>query len=171
MALVPGLYDRPITLGLLHELAQLTQDRLRTEALDPDEVPLLLARSVSDRLQHALASFTGDDRLNQQLRLANQILQLLEAEAQDGGATPGDHFHDSAQKLLAILAPALPGLGPPQEPTRPHVPLSESELLVNGRRDLRVGSEINRELASADRVDLLCSFEGPVQESSGHLGR
>lgn len=38
------------------------------------------------------------------------------------------------------------------------MPLSESELLVNGRRDLRVGSEINRELASADRVDLLCSF-------------
>lgn len=158
MALVPGLYDRPITLGLLHELAQHTADRLRTQALDPDEVPLLLARALSDRLQHALASFTGDERLPQQLHLANRILQLLQAQAQHGGASPGDHFHDSAQKLLAILAPPPPGLGAPQEPTRPGLPLSESELLVNGRRDLSVGPEINKELASADRVDLLCSF-------------
>jgi HKD family nuclease len=158
MALVPGLYDRPITLGLLDELAQLTADRLRTEALDPDEVPLLLARALSDRLQHALASFTGDERLSHQLHLANQILQLLQAQAQHGGASPDDHFPDSAQKLLAILAPPPPGLGAPQEPTRPGLPLSESELLVNGRRDLSVGPEINKELASADRVDLLCSF-------------
>jgi len=44
---------------------------------------------------------------------------------------------------------------------------------VNGRDQPRIGSEVQRELASADRVDLLCAFikwhglrvlEEPLQE-------
>ena len=42
-------------------------------------------------------------------------------------------------------------------PDRPAIPLSASHLLVNGPRDHTVSSEIQRELASADRVDLLVS--------------
>ena len=41
---------------------------------------------------------------------------------------------------------------------RPHISLRESSLLVNGHRDYQVGSEVARELVSADRVDLLCAF-------------
>lgn len=48
MPLVPGLYDRPITLGLLDELAQLT---------------------------HALKSITRDDRLAR--KRVNQLIERL----------------------------------------------------------------------------------------------
>jgi HKD family nuclease len=48
--------------------------------------------------------------------------------------------------------------GPPTPVERPEVPLSASALLVNGRDQPRIGSEVQRELASADRIDLLCAF-------------
>jgi len=43
-------------------------------------------------------------------------------------------------------------------PLRPSIPLASSHLLINGPRDHTVSSEIKRELASSDRVDLLVSF-------------
>ena len=43
-------------------------------------------------------------------------------------------------------------------PPRPEVPLTASALLVNGRGQPRIGTEVQRELASADNVDLLCAF-------------
>jgi superfamily II DNA or RNA helicase/HKD family nuclease len=36
--------------------------------------------------------------------------------------------------------------------------LSESALLINGRNQPSIGHEVNRELSTADHVDLLCSF-------------
>jgi hypothetical protein len=41
---------------------------------------------------------------------------------------------------------------------RPLIPLRSTQLIVNGPRDLSIGPEIQRELASADRVDVLVSF-------------
>ena len=36
--------------------------------------------------------------------------------------------------------------------------LRQTGLLVNGRRDVQIASEIAREIPSADRIDLLCAF-------------
>src|SRR5258707_1352518 len=44
------------------------------------------------------------------------------------------------------------------QPDRDGLRRTEVILLVNGRHDLRLGTEVVRELASADSVDLLCSF-------------
>jgi HKD family nuclease len=41
---------------------------------------------------------------------------------------------------------------------RPETPLASNALLVNGRDQPSIGTEVKRELASADRVDLLCAF-------------
>ena len=41
---------------------------------------------------------------------------------------------------------------------RPHVPLSASDLLVNARGEPGVGHALDREIPSADRIDLLCAF-------------
>ena len=40
----------------------------------------------------------------------------------------------------------------------PTVPLSSSDLLANAEGQPNIGSELRLELASADRVDLLCAF-------------
>src|SRR5690606_15716148 len=74
--------------------------------------------------------------------------------------------------------PGAPGQVP--FPPRPATPLSTSALLVNGRDQPRIGTELAAELASADAVDLLCAFvrwhglrvlERPLEEFLARGGR
>lgn len=158
MALPPGLYEKAHTEELEAELERLARNRSRSSALSDSEAPLFLAKATFGRLVHALSSYRGDDAIEQQLRLANRVLELIRAEAPRAGALSGDRFTEPGKKLLAVLPEPPSGLGSAVEPERPGVPLSSSDLLVNSRRDLSLGPELKKEIASADRIDLLCSF-------------
>lgn len=157
--LVAGVYDAPITAGLDAMLATLAEELRHVEPLDPSDAPRALARLLHVRLAHALASFptSRDDALDRQVTLANRVLELLRSEAPESGAARDDHIAKPGRRLLAISEPAV-GLGRPSVPMRPEIPLASSDLLVNGRHDVSLGPEVKREIASADRVDLLCSF-------------
>ncbi|MCA8924047.1 MAG: DEAD/DEAH box helicase family protein, partial [Planctomycetes bacterium] len=154
-----GLYEALLT-PALRDGVQASAERLEAgqRALDPDAAPLYLARYVHDRVLQALKGVGKQDRLGRQVALVNGLLQLLTAQdepvldAQDLVLPPG-------QVLEWLRSKADRGLGAAaQPPTRPGIPLSTSELLVNGRHDVNVASEVRRELQSADRVDLLISF-------------
>lgn len=152
-----GLYDQPLTVRLAAELAPLDEELRLIAEVDPIRAPSSLARVVHQRLLQALRSITGDDPTPGQLALANAVLALLEREAPDAGVDPSDHLDPPLRELLAVLEPTG-GPAQPVAPPRPRIPLSTSDLLVNGPHDLRLGTELQRELASADRVDILCSF-------------
>jgi HKD family nuclease len=80
----------------------------------------------------------------------NELLAQLGDQVDDGDrVTP--------ERLLQVLRRDQVRLGA-GELIRPAIPLRHSDLIVNGPKDLRVGREIERELASADRVDVLVSF-------------
>ncbi|MDP3574268.1 MAG: DUF3427 domain-containing protein [Archangium sp.] len=154
---VPGVYDSPITTELAEALSSVETQLKQLEDLEPAEAPRVLSQLLHNRLIHAFGSFSAskEDSLAKQVGLANQILNLLATEAPHSGAeervvTPG-------RRLLSVLLPAQ-GLGAPVSPIRPHIPLATSDLIVNGHHDVALGPEVKRELASADRVDLLCSF-------------
>src|SRR5207249_4585507 len=109
--------------------------------------------------------------LVRQVELANQMAEAIRALAPDA-TNQGDLVADSRDLLQAIAAPAI-APRPVHFPARPEIPLSASALLVNGRDQPRIGVEVQKELASADRVDLLCAFikwhglrvlEEPLQE-------
>ena len=54
---------------------------------------------------------------------------------------------------------SAPGRRLQRRPTpRPGIPFRDSALLVNGHKDLQIGSQVAREIQSADRIDLLCAF-------------
>jgi HKD family nuclease len=152
------LYDQPITRDLLDAISRLPQDLVEQAKLSPDRAPEVLARLLHDRLYHSLAALKGKDRSELQLDLTNQILKLLATNIGEGGAGAGDEVAAPAEVLRAILAEPTGVLAVPEAPERPKIALSNSELLTNGPNDVSVGPEIRRELASADRVDLLCSF-------------
>jgi superfamily II DNA or RNA helicase/HKD family nuclease len=156
--LPPGVYDAPITHEIVARLASHDEPLREIEALDPSESPRALARLVQARMIHALAAFptSREDALERQLDLTNQVLSLLEG-VHASGASAADHLAPPGRRLLAVRTPAV-GLGVPISPPRPEIPLSSSDLLVNGRHDVSLGPEVKREIASADRVDLLCSF-------------
>ncbi len=156
MPLRPGLYDQPVTVGLDRELRALPDELKQLEGADTAETPAVFARLLGERLTRVLESVKGEEKLRAQVALINDLFAQLEDRAK-GVVTADDHLHTGGEVLRAILAPVEPPRRP-QAPPAPGLPLSSSALLVNGHHDLSIGPAVRKEIASADRVDLLCSF-------------
>lgn len=157
--LPPGLYEQLITRELAAELASLAEHLAAAEgAVDPDAAPQVLARFLHDVLLKALGSLRGDDRLQARVALANDILETVLQKAPSSGLIETDAVATPARQLLSIVDRSPGRLTEIEPAQRPRIPLRSSDLLINGPRDLRIGAELRRELASADRVDLLVSF-------------
>lgn len=156
----PGLYDTPVNRALKATLDELGDELASVEGLEPGSAPRHLARVVEDRLRRALEAVggRGGERLDRQVRLVNDVLELLERSGPPGVVLSTDSIAEPGRLLTAVRERGADGLSVASGLPRPRIPLSSSDLLVNGRHDLRLGSELRRELASADRVDLLCSF-------------
>ena len=150
-----GLYEQVLTEELRVALQRIDALRAATSELDPDEGHLFLNQHLSGLIGSVLQGYPRKDRLPRQLALINRIVKILADEIPDtvsGGdlATP---------LLLQAVFPRRPsGLAESGPPPRPGIPMSRSELLVNARGEYRIGREIEKEIWSADRIDLLCSF-------------
>lgn len=159
--LEPGVYERLITAGLEDQLRALAADLVDRERLDPADADVVLARHLGVLARRALRSLPerskDDDRdlIERQVSMANLIAATIFDAAPDV-ASNSDLV--AAGELLREILARTGAPGPPARMDRPEVPLSASALLVNGRDQPRIGSEVQRELASADRVDLLCAF-------------
>ena len=121
------------------------------------DAPEVLARHVAAltrRALRAVAERQDDERatLAARLAIANRIAAVI-ADLTPA-VTDADQILTSSEELLTAISDA-PGVPPPVRPT---VPLGMSALLVNGRGQPRIGTEVSQELASADDVDLLCAF-------------
>lgn len=152
--LAAGLYEKLITkaLGALLNEEHLV-GRTEREALDAGDAHILLAHHLHAEILRALASLTDKEDL--QLQLANQVLQLVHAHVPE---LQNDPILSPAEALYAIREPN------PRAPTelieipRPAIPLGASDLLVNARNEPRVGHALQKEIQSADHIDLLCAF-------------
>src|SRR5690242_2286812 len=156
--LLAGVYEHLVTTTLERRLTELTPDLVQLSSLEPADAHEALTRHIAELASRALRAVGGADQagIARQVEVANSIVKAIGALV----PTPGlddDGIAEPAQTLLAVAEPS--GMPVPTTfPERPAVPLTTSALLVNGRGQPRVGHEINRELASADRVDLLCAF-------------
>lgn len=155
--LKPGLYDLLLTKELRTLATRLAEQHLRPhfKLLDPEAAPEHLARFVHGLLRRALRAVDANDA-TRQVELVNRLIELLCESAPSAGVEPDDALATPPKLLTAIVA-STP-FGDPLPPPSPSVPLRTSDLLVNGPRELSVGPEILKEMASADRIDLLCSF-------------
>ncbi|GAA3130436.1 DEAD/DEAH box helicase [Planomonospora alba] len=110
--------------------------------VDREEVAHLLGRFIGETAARALATLREPE---EQVELANRLLRQL--------ADP-EVVADGPNRLLSVVKD-VPGAEPPR---RPLTSLSEAALLTNAREDPNLAHELATELASADRVDLLCAF-------------
>jgi superfamily II DNA or RNA helicase/HKD family nuclease len=151
-----GLYEDVIS-GFLDEKLRELQiaGRLIDRApLDKEGSPSYLARMVYEALEIALRSRQGEEALKEQLDIVNGVLQFI-AEKTRGTFRPGETT--IGQELLLSIASKAPLADVLASITRPLTPLSEAALLVNdGKHSLL--PELLSEVASADRIDLICSF-------------
>jgi superfamily II DNA or RNA helicase len=177
-----GAYETLITEGLSAVLDRSSEAGYSTErhTLDPAVSHVLLGRHIQDVLLRCLRTLPEDDRLDRQVALCNTVLEVLERKVPEAFQGASESVPRSPEELLAFLRRAVgPGTGLGAM-ARPQIPLTSSALLTNGGGEPTIGSEIGRELASADRADLLCAFirwygvrvlGGPIQDFLGRGGR
>ncbi len=154
MRLARGLYDLVMDRGLADAVSSLDPQcfAVETEALDPGESHSLLAHHLYRVILSRLRSFTGDDRLERQVQVANEIAALLDQT--DGSQQLPDV--EELRRLLAVLE--RPAAGATAVGTRPDTPLSLGWLSTGAPHDPNLVSQLRHEMLNADRVDILCSF-------------
>ncbi|MGW7661519.1 DUF3427 domain-containing protein [Streptomyces sp. NPDC054756] len=118
------------------------------DEVSEESSPHVLARHIGQAVSRRLAQLPPDRRVT----VANQIMASLAAGAEDGGEA--DTIAEGPRQLLALAEKEAPGV----YAVRPLTPLSETALITNAPDDPSLGSELRAELATADRIDLLCAF-------------
>jgi len=151
-SLPSGLYDQVVTLALRRRL-EAPELEGRCVPLSPDTASEALSRHVFRFVAALLSSIKDPEKVTKQIELTNHLLDWLASV--DGTVDANDRV--TAARLLQVLRRDQVRLGAGELP-RPSIPLRHSDLIVNGPKDLRVGLEIQREIVSADRVDVLVSF-------------
>ncbi len=152
-----GLYEELLTSALEAEIDARTAEGwwVDVRPADPTVRPEFLARHVYQLVRRALEGISGeeDTQSANQIALANRLVEVLV----EHGAIADDRVADAAHLLLEAVERRVLGSTPSPVP-RPTLSLRRTGLLVNGRRDVQIASEIAREIPSADRIDLLCAF-------------
>ena len=149
----PGLYDHILTKSIEAQIAQLGDPRLAKLApIDAEESHAVLAQYLERLIASSLALYRGSDAADKQQQLVERLIDTLSQALSEHGsielsiATP-------LQRLLAIHRAVAD-----QAVDRPDSPLSRSSLFTGTRLDASLGSQLRKEIATCDRVDILCSF-------------
>lgn len=149
----PGLYEQLLTLALEEDLDALADPRLYAVApVDAEDAHTVVAQFLEHMLTDGLATFRGGEATERRQRLVERIVATL-AEELGADWTHRLNVATPLRRLLAIHAH-------PEDaaPDRPDTPLARSALLTGTRLDPSLGSQLRKEIATADRVDILCSF-------------
>lgn len=158
--LAPGLHEALITGELQSRIEAAREAGWLIEWKDIDEasLPDILARYVHDQLRGAVAAIPGttDDRRGKQVAIANRLLAALDAGP--SAAEAATTLIDPDGRLMLEVKRPLDDRPAVAATKRPGIPLRESVLLVNGHRDLQIGTQVALEIPSASRIDLLCAF-------------
>ncbi|MEU1086142.1 DUF3427 domain-containing protein [Streptomyces sp. NPDC005576] len=147
---VVGLYETLITRRLQQRMGELEASGHRSVEAEvgKESVPHVLTRHIATTVRQVLQGLTPSE----QVIAANHILESLNSIE---GATPWiDLITEGPRQLLAIAEQTAPGV----YSIRPATPLSDTALITNAPEDPSLGFELRSELATADRVDLLCAF-------------
>jgi HKD family nuclease len=140
--LPPGLYRRLISKeidSVVRGLGSLAE----TGPLDADS-STILARHVSVALVRTLDRARD---VNEKIEIINKLLANLDRQ----------DLITQSHELLGVKK-GNSGLTPPTLPSRPMTALDQDALLVNAPLEPNLASELRHEIASADRIDLLCAF-------------
>ncbi len=172
--LVPGLYERLITSDLRATIERLPDGMLADSApIARAEVPEVLAAYVAGLVQKSLADISkGTDQaafVNAIVRAINQNCPTTSASPSSPCALPGavPTSEDPAQLLSLIdtnaVVPSADILYKDDSKTkpilvRPKTSVAQSSLFTGSAHEPQLMSEIRKEIATADRIDLLVSF-------------
>ena len=155
-----GLYEQILYQMLSEQLQNLQDHVVDTESIDQAEASEVISRYLAEVIKHAMDVLKdqGAD-LQQQIRLGNQIVSLLQNEVDDG-ALDGRHIDKRAVQLLALIEKKNTVYSVDQnlKVLRPETSIAMSSLFTGAVREPSLDTEFRKEIASCDRIDMLVSF-------------
>jgi superfamily II DNA or RNA helicase len=152
-----GIYDALLTEALRRGLPG-NRDLYRLEGVDAAEAAEVLASHVGRVFALVLRAPDLHDDLGAQVELSNDILRGAIADRPALRELLNELIVERATRLLEVLRPPATPLAALEPLPRPTIGLSDNALLVSSPQEPALSSELRRELASADGVDLLCAF-------------
>ncbi|MFD8725531.1 DUF3427 domain-containing protein [Streptomyces sp. NPDC059629] len=150
---VAGVYEELVTQRMQEQMDQLSAAGWKAidDEVSEESSPHVLARHIGQAIGRRLSQLPQDKRV----AVANQIIESLASNSVDLGTSDAvELIADGPRQLLALAEREAPGV----YAIRPLTPLSETALITNSPEDPSLGSELRAELATADRIDLLCAF-------------
>ena len=159
--LQPGLYEQVVNEKLGGELDSLPAQRRATAAIDKAEASQVLAQYLAEVAQKGLDDLVdkGGD-VTAQIELVNQLIRTIEHTTQEADFAPL-RVDSRAEQLLALLRendPLLVVGKTAGDLPRPETPLARSSLFTGALNEPQMFSELKKEIACADRIDMLVSF-------------
>ncbi len=148
----PGLYELLINAETADDLRRIPAARKATDALDSAEAPAVLAEYVAEAVRQSLEEI-GDGAPEKQVALVNRMIGLLGQAGKDVIAP--------AEQLTALLGEQDPRIASgksARELPRPETSVAMSSLFTGAVHEPAMFAELKKEIASADRIDMLVSF-------------
>lgn len=157
-----GLYEEIVSL-LLTEKIKNSNVIANYESLEIVDSHEYLAQYLYKVLAQGLAQVKPEkelikrkekeqNKLQKQINICNEIIQVLQSR------TINDvkccQISDDATRLVSIIDESINTI----EPLRPDTPLALGALLTGTRSDPSLVSQIKKEIASANQIDMLVSF-------------
>lgn len=161
MDLHPGLYEQVINNELNNKLSKINDNCKAIEPIDKYEYPDVLSRYVASIIQKGLKNLSDSrEDISVQIKLVNDIVKLIQK------ATNEDDFGNmiidlEAKQLLALLSQSDPRLvigKTASDIERPETSIAKSSLFTGARQEPQMFTELRKEIASSDRIDMLVSF-------------
>lgn len=153
--LPPGLYEQIISNFLHQQLSGIDSSFVDVKKIDEGESHDLLAEYLQKIISASLKGITGNNKLERQISICNEIIEWLKISIEDGRSETDYCVHESAQRLLSI---ADLSFQLPRHYERPETPLSVNCILTGTRFDSSLESQIKKEIVSSSPIDILCSF-------------
>ncbi len=161
MSLYPGLYEQVINNALSSELAEIPEARKVTAPIDKAEASKVLAQYLADVVQKGLDNvLDNDEKIINQIELTNRIVELIQNVTKEADfAAMG--IDRRAEQLLALLREDDPRLAAGKKAAdikRPETSIAQSSLFTGAVHEPHMFTELKKEIASSDRIDMLVSF-------------
>ena len=156
-----GLYEQVINNRLTNELVEIEEARKAIAPIDKAEAAKVLSQYLAEVIQKGLDNIidNGGD-ISAQITLTNKIVDIIQhtTNEADFAALSVD---ERAEQLLALLRETDPLLAVGKTAShliRPETSVAQSSLFTGAIHEPQMYTELKKEIASADRIDMLVSF-------------
>lgn len=155
-----GLYEQVINVALNRELATLSEKQKYVSPIDTAEMAKILAQYLAGVFESGLNNIhdkSGDSSL--QINFVNQVIELIKT------LTGENCFLDTKIENALHLLGTIDKLDPKflagksaKDIPRPQSSIAMSSLFTGAPHEPQISSELQKEILTADRIDILVAF-------------